>query len=49
MFKIFKFVKIKIIIFSKVKQLINSIEIKMNKLIDKYNQLKIENAKFTKE
>ncbi|MEC9303933.1 MAG: hypothetical protein VYD59_05745, partial [Bacteroidota bacterium] len=35
-------------IFSKVKQLINSIEIKMNKLIDKYNQLKIENTNLLK-
>tara|TARA_B100000242_G_C43051152_1_gene491107 strand:+ start:1017 stop:1298 length:282 start_codon:yes stop_codon:yes gene_type:complete len=31
-----------------VKQLINSIEIKMNKLIDKYNQLKIENTNLLK-
>ncbi len=31
-----------------MKQLINSIEIKMNKLIDKYNQLKIENTNLLK-
>ena len=31
-----------------MKQLINSIEIKMNKLINKYNQLKIENTNLLK-
>ena len=31
-----------------MKQLIDSIEIKMNKLIDKYNQLKIENTNLLK-
>ena len=31
-----------------MKQLINSIEIKMNNLIDKYNQLKIENTNLLK-
>ena len=33
---------------SKVKQLIDSIEIKTRKLIDKYNQLKIENTNLLK-